>query len=56
MDFIHDTLLDGATVRILSVVDHYTRECLALVPSLASEARMWSRCSKPRWRHPVARR
>ena len=30
MDFIHDTLADGRTVRILSVLDVHTRECVAL--------------------------
>lgn len=30
MDFIHDTLPDGRTIRILSVVDVRTRECVAL--------------------------
>jgi len=32
MDFIHDTLESGRSVRILSVMDVHTRECLALVP------------------------
>jgi putative transposase len=31
MDFIHDRLVDGRTVRILSVLDVHTRECVALV-------------------------
>ena len=31
MDFIHDTRADGRTIRILSVVDVFTRECVALV-------------------------
>lgn len=31
MDFIVDGLATGRMVRILSVVDAYTRECLALV-------------------------
>lgn len=30
MDFIHDALADGRTVRILSVLDVHTRECVAL--------------------------
>lgn len=30
MDFIHDVLADGRRIRILSVVDDYSRECLAL--------------------------
>lgn len=32
MDFIHDTLASGASIRILSIVDAFSRECLALVP------------------------
>lgn len=32
MDFIHDTLAGGRTVRIFSVMDVHTRECLALAP------------------------
>ena len=31
MDFVHDTLADGRTVRVLTVLDTYTRECVALV-------------------------
>ena len=31
MDFIHDTLAEGRTIRILSVVDAFSRECVALV-------------------------
>ena len=31
MDFVHDTLLDGAGMRVLTLVDTYQRECLALV-------------------------
>lgn len=34
MDFIHDTFADGTAFRVLSVVDVYTRECVALVPQL----------------------
>ena len=30
MDFIHDTLAGGGKIRVLSVIDIYTRECLAL--------------------------
>lgn len=32
MDFIHDTFADGTSFRVLSVIDCYTRECVALVP------------------------
>lgn len=30
MDFVHDTLSGGGTVRVLGVLDVHTRECLAL--------------------------
>jgi len=30
LDFVHDALECGRTIRVLSVVDAYTRECLAL--------------------------
>ena len=32
MDFVHDTLADGSRLRVLTVIDTYRRECLALVP------------------------
>jgi putative transposase len=35
MDFIVDGLANGRMVRILSVVDAYTRECLALEPDVS---------------------
>jgi putative transposase len=38
MDFIHDTLADGTTFRVLSVIDLYTRECVALVPKIRFRA------------------
>ena len=31
MDFMHDTLADGRRVRVLTLIDSYSRECLALV-------------------------
>jgi putative transposase len=31
MDFMHDTLAEGRTLRVLTVVDVYSRECVALV-------------------------
>ena len=31
MDFMHDTLADGRTVRVFTVVDVFSRECVALV-------------------------
>lgn len=30
LDFVHDAMAAGRTIRVLSVVDAYTRECLAL--------------------------
>jgi putative transposase len=30
MDFMHDALFDGRTFRVLTVIDMFTRECLAL--------------------------
>jgi putative transposase len=30
MDFMHDTLFDGRSLRVLTVIDMFTRECLAL--------------------------
>ena len=30
MDFVHDEFLDGRRMRVLTVIDEYTRECLAL--------------------------
>ena len=34
MDFIHDRLASGKAIRILSVVDVFTRKCVALVPQM----------------------
>lgn len=31
MDFMHDTLSDGRSIRVLTAIDLYSRECLALV-------------------------
>ena len=31
MDFVHDTLFDGRTIRVLAVLDVFNRECVALV-------------------------
>lgn len=30
LDFVHDVIASGRTIRVLTVVDAYTRECLAL--------------------------
>src|SRR6185437_11542784 len=34
MDFMHDRLADGSSYRLLTVVDNFTRECIALHPDL----------------------
>ena len=31
MDFMHDTLSDGRSIRVLTAIDIYSRECVALV-------------------------
>lgn len=31
MDFVHDTLAGGQTIRVLTMLDVHTRECIALV-------------------------
>lgn len=31
MDFLHDTLADGRLLRVLTLIDSFTRECLAIV-------------------------
>jgi len=31
MDFMHDTFFDGRKLRVLTVIDVFTRECLALM-------------------------
>jgi putative transposase len=31
MDFMHDTLATGQSIRVLTILDAYTRECLGLV-------------------------
>ena len=30
MDFIHDALSDGRRIRVLAIIDTYTRECLRM--------------------------
>ena len=33
MDFMHDALAGGQRLRLFTLIDVYSRECLALVPS-----------------------
>ena len=35
VDFVHDTLAGGQTIRVLTAIDVHTRECVALVPQPA---------------------
>lgn len=44
MDFIHDRLASGHAIRILSVVDVFTRECVALVPQMRFRGDDVARC------------
>jgi putative transposase len=43
LDFIHDAVACGRTIRVLSVVDAYTRECLALEVDTSFASRRVSR-------------
>jgi putative transposase len=38
MDFVHDTLSDGRAVRVLTIVDVYSRECVALEAAVGFRA------------------
>jgi putative transposase len=57
MDFVHDTLAGGQTLRVLTVVDVHTRECVALVPQLgfrgADVARVLSAAGEERGLPPL---
>lgn len=44
IDFIHDRLASDEAVRILSVVDVFTRECVALVPQMRFRGDDVARC------------
>src|SRR3546814_3862361 len=39
LDFVSDTLISGRRIRILAVVDDFTRECLALVADTSLSGR-----------------
>jgi len=45
MDFIADGLIDGRKLRVLAIVDDYSRECLALEVDTPSMAGVSQRCS-----------
>jgi putative transposase len=44
MDFVTDRLEDGRSFRILTVVDQYSRECVALAPSLKMSGEKVAEC------------
>jgi hypothetical protein len=48
MHFIHDRLTSGESIRILSVVDVFTRECIALVPQMRFRGTTWRGASASR--------
>lgn len=56
MDFMHDTLCDGKKIRILTVIDIFSRECVALVAasrfSGATVAEILSQAGKKRGNLP----
>ncbi len=56
MDFMHDTLAAGRTLRILTVIDVHTRECVALVAGVrfngARVARVLTRAGHQRGQLP----
>ena len=49
LDFAHDVLAAGRTIRVLSVVDAFTRECLALEVDTSFASRRVTRCWKRTW-------
>lgn len=57
MDFMHDTLSSGASIRVLTAIDIYTRECIALEASKsftgADVAQMLTRVGQERGALPA---
>jgi putative transposase len=45
MDFVADALFDGRKLRMLTVVDLYTRECLAIEVGQSLKGRTLWECS-----------
>ena len=43
LDFVSDTLTDSRRFRILAIVDDFTRECLAWLPTRRSRGSGWRR-------------
>ena len=52
MDFVHDYLEDGRSLRTLNIVDAYTRECLAIeVDTSLPSARVVGALDRLVWRY-----
>jgi putative transposase len=49
LDFVHDAVECGRTIRVLSVVDAYTRECLALEVDTSFASRRVTGCWTRSW-------
>lgn len=47
MDFVHDRLADGRWFRILTVIDQFTRECLALWAEASLTGEKVGQCLEP---------
>ncbi len=45
MDFVHDQLATGRKIRVLTIVDTFTRFSPAIEPRFSFRARMWLLCS-----------
>ena len=56
LDFVHDAVESGRAIRVLSVVDAYTRECLALEVDTSFASRRVTRVLERSWRHEVCHR
>jgi len=55
MDFVHDQLATGSKLRILTVIDLFSRFSPVIDPRFSSVARMWWgrwNGSAPTWRYP----
>ena len=56
MDFVHDTLSNGRTVRVLTVLDVYSRECVVKSRVVCkSERKLLDASVRLPWRPPWAR-
>jgi putative transposase len=44
MDFVSDALFDGRRLRLLTVIDLYTRECLGICVGQNLRSTEWQKC------------